>query len=337
VDPDRDPPGDPVSDPAGDPTGDPTGHPDREPPGDPDTPVAGSSPWSPPDAGRPTPPPPPGAPRVETDESDGPPLPPPLRARRRRRRIVLAVGVVVAIIAIPVGLGLAGAGFFTLDTNGDGLAADEAIDDERDGDADDDTTGDDGAADPDDGPDGDGDGPDDPIGERPGVSPSLDAPDPAELSGSDAVYAGLLIDVDRSEGVMIGFQGDVADAFGAAGADDDLIGTLRTIASERRDELLEVRSDLLDEVDDDGAELVRQRYLAHLDSWADYMDAVAADPEVLAGEGTAGGFTVVINQTADAFARALDEQLPLDADAEVQDFAEGILDRGFRSSGDAQV
>ncbi len=299
---------------------------------DPDNPGAGSSPWSPPDAGRPSTPPPPSAPQVETEAADGPPMPPPLRRRRRRRRIVLAVIGVVAVVAIPVGLGVAGTGFPTLDP----------ADDER---AVDDGTADDGRDDtpdgPDEGPGDDGldsDGEvDDPIGERPGVTPSLDAPDPDALSGVDAIYARLLTDVDRSERVMIGFQDDIGEAFGAAGSDDDLVGTLQAIAAERRDALLEVREDLVGELDDDGAELVRGTYVLHLDSWADYMDAVADDPQVLGGEGADGGFTVVINQTADAFRRALDEQLPLDADGEVQDFAEGILDRGFRSTGDAQV
>jgi hypothetical protein len=307
----------------------------KEPLVDPDNPGTGPSPWSPPDAGRPSPPPPPSDPRVETDTADGPPLPPPLRQRRRRRRIALAVIAVVAIIAIPVGLGLAGAGFLTLDPTDGGLAADGGAGGD---------VGDDGATDePDDGidgedeGDGEGDEPDSPIGDRPGVSPSLDAPDPSGLSGVDAVYATLLTDVDRSERVMIGFQDEIGEAFGSAGTDDDLVGTLQAIAAERRDALLEVRADLVDELDDGGAELVRERYLLHLDSWADYMDAVADDPQVLAGDGTDGGFTVVINQTADAFRRALDEQLPLDVDGEVQDFAEGILDRGFRSSGDAQV
>jgi hypothetical protein len=303
---------------------------------DPNTPGA-DSPWSPPDAGRPAPPPPPGGPRIETDATDGPPLPPPVRARRRRRRIILAALAAVVLIAIPVGLAIAGAGsWLTLGGAGDELAGDESgVDAGDDADGSDDRDGD---GDGSDGSDGEG-APDGPIGQRPGVTPSLDAPDPAQLSGVDAVYADLLLEVDRSERVMIGFQDDLTDAFGSAGAgpDGDLAGTVRTIAAERRDELLDVRDGLLAEVDDDGADVVRERYLAHLDSWSDYMEAVAEDPEVLAGEGADGGFTVVINQTADAFARALDEQLPADADAEVQNFAEGILDRGFRSSGDAQV
>ena len=320
---------------------------------DPETPDAAASPWSPPDAGRPASPPPPGGPQVQTDAADGPPLPPPLRARRRRRRIILAVCVVLALIAIPVGLAVAGAGFFTLDAGEVGLAADDEAGDDVPGSDGGDSSGEDGAtgdgevgddgdagdAEPDAAPDAEDDGsaPDDPIGERPGVTPSLDAPDPAQLSGVDAVYARVLIAVDRSENVMIGFQGELTDAFGAAATDDDLVGTIRRIATDRRDELLDVRAELDDELDDEGADLVRERYLAHLDSWSDYMAAVADDPEVLAGEGTAGGFTVVINQTADAFARALDEQLPLDADDEVQDYAEGILDRGFRSDAEAQV
>jgi hypothetical protein len=46
---------------------------------------------------------------------------------------------------------------------------------------------------------------------------------------------------------------------------------------------------------------------------------------------------VVINATADAFARALEEQLPADTDTSVSAYADEILDRGFRDAGDAQV
>ena len=74
---------------------------------------------------------------------------------------------------------------------------------------------------------------------------------------------------------------------------------------------------------------------AHLDSWADYMAAIEDDPEILALEDTS--FTVHINTTADAFARTLEDELPEDVDDEVRAFADGILDRGFRGIGDADV
>jgi len=118
---------------------------------------------------------------------------------------------------------------------------------------------------------------------------------------------------------------------------DALIEELQDIGAAGRDDLLEVRDRLDDELDVDGAEEVRDRYVAHLDSWADYMAAVAEDPGVLGGEGTGAGFTVVINATADAFARTLEEELPDTADASVRAYASDLLDRGFRGGSDAQV
>jgi hypothetical protein len=128
----------------------------------------------------------------------------------------------------------------------------------------------------------------------------------------------------------------VRDAFVAAATPADAIDAVEGAAGDGRAGLLEVRERLADGVDDAGAEEVRSLYVEHLDSWADYMEAVEQEPLVLI-EDRGAAFTVVINATADAFARALEAQLPGDIDAEVARFAEGILDRGFRASGQAQV
>ena len=160
--------------------------------------------------------------------------------------------------------------------------------------------------------------------------------DPDPLTGLDLLWGELLIDIDASERAMIAFQDDLADAFASPGLPEDALDAASEVAADRRDELLGVRARLASSVDDAGAEEVRSRYVIHLDSWASFMAAVEEDPLVVL-EQSERGFTVDINATADAFARALEAELPPDVDAEVERFAEAILDRGFPGFGTAQV
>jgi hypothetical protein len=275
--------------------------------------------WAPPDAGAGTGGATgPGGIHVEVEDADGPPPTPPARRRRRRRRALIA-GAVIVVLGVPVGLAVVST--FGSDDVPSATGGDDRDGDERDGDVGDAETP---------GPDDGGDPPD-------GVE-AIDPPDLDALEGADAVYGRLLIDIDASEQIMMAFQDQVATAFSSPPASsDELVETLQGIGATGRDELLTVRDRLDDELDVDGAEEVRGRYVAHLDSWVEYMAAVADDPGVLAGEGVSAGFTIVINATADAFARALEEQLPASADASVRAYADDLLDRGFRSSGDAQV
>ncbi len=228
------------------------------------------------------------------------------------------MAAVLLVVGVPVGFAVA-----TTFERGDAPFAfgGDPVDDEAD----------DGSPDPPEG--GDREGTDDEA-----AGDVLEPPDLESLSGADAVYGQLLVDIDASERVMIAFQDELATIFsGPAESPDALIEELQDIGATARDDLLEVRDRLDDELDVDGAEEVRDRYVAHLDSWADYMDAVSEDPSVLGGEGAGAGFTVVINATADAFARTLEDELPDTADASVRAYASGLLDRGFRGSGDAQV
>jgi hypothetical protein len=270
--------------------------------------------WTPPDAGAST-----GDTtgpvgiHVEVEDADGPPPPPPARRRRRRRRALIA-GAVIVVLGVPSGL-------VVVSTLGSDDVPSATGGDDQDGDVGEAETP---------GPGNDGDPPD-------GVE-ALDPPDLDSLGGVDAVYGRLLIDIDASEQIMMDFQDQVAAAFSTPPASsDELLEMLQGIGATGRDQLLIARDRLDDELDVDGAEEIRGRYLAHLDSWAEYMDAVSDDPGVLTGEGVSAGFTVVINATADAFARALEEELPAGADASVRAYADDLLDRGFRGSGDSQV
>jgi hypothetical protein len=260
---------------------------------------------------------------VTDDAPDGPPPPPFVRDRQRRRRRTLAILAALAVLAIPVGLAIA-SGLAERDQSPagaddpappDGDGADDPRDDEapdpEDGSRD---PGDDGSAAP---------------------EPRLDPPDVAALSGLDAIYGQLLVDIDASERTMLDFQEGLADVLAAPGAADERLERASATAGASRAELLAVRERLTDGLDDAGADRVRELYVEHLDSWAEYLEAVEEDALVLAEDDTA--YTVVINATADAFARALETELPDDIDREVERFAEGILDRGFRGFGQAEV
>lgn len=164
----------------------------------------------------------------------------------------------------------------------------------------------------------------------------LEPLDLGALDGVDALYARLLTDIDASEVTMLAFQADLLAAFEGPLTGPALIERLSQVAEQRRQELLEVRERLQAPLDDPGAERVRGIYVDHLDAWAVYMSAVEQDPRLLA-EPSDGGYTVAINASADAFSRALEQELPADADAEVARFADELLDRGFRGFGQAQV
>lgn len=185
-------------------------------------------------------------------------------------------------------------------------------------------------------PDDDG-----PADGGPGPAPldpdaELDPLDLAVLDGVDLVYGRLLTDIDVSERAMIAFQAGLADTFSDPDSPEAALEGASEIAADSQAALLAVRDRLVEPVDDPGAERVRELYVDHLDSWEVFMAAVAEDPLMVFQQGEAG-FTVTINATADAFSRALEDELPADIDAEVARFADDILDRGFRGFGYADV
>jgi hypothetical protein len=251
--------------------------------------------------------------------------PPPLGAtpaRRRRRRWPLLVAGLLLV-------GLAGTLVALALTSEEATVVADAGDDED-------------ATAPGDGPDDDGsdaEGPDDDgaAAPEPGEPElELDPLDLDRLEGLDLVYGQLLTDIDASEREMIGFQTDVGEALSGASSGPEGLAAVAEVAAAREQGLLEVRERLSGTLDDAGAEEVRERYVEHLDSWADLMGAVAEEP-LLILEQSESGATVAINRTADRFARALEAELPDDIDAEVARFAEDILDRGFRGFGTADV
>ena len=249
---------------------------------------------------------------------------------------VVLLGIPTAILAVA----FVGLGDDASPTASDPGQGDEATDEDT-GEGSDEGSSE-GAEDPSD-DDADEPAPDPDGSEGAGTGPVPDDPDlpPValdDLQGVDAQFGQLLTDVDRSERTMIAFQDDLSALFEGTGPGDaDIVDAITELATERREQLLDAREPLRSALDDERAETVRESYLRHLESWAIYMAAVAEDPNVLTGEGAATGYTIDINSTADRFSRTLEEQLPDDSDAEVEAFAEGILDRGFRTEGSADV
>jgi hypothetical protein len=252
-----------------------------------------------------------------TVDAAGPPPPPWERQRRTRRRILAVVVLAVLILAVPVAI-LVATGPLSPWGDEPVVAPSDDPDATEDGD-----------------PAPDADEREDPA---PDVDPppedeDLVVPDLAGLEGDDAVFARLLVDIDESERAMIAFQDELQEAFqehGGALDPSDLIERIREAAGEGASRLAVVRARLADPVDVEPAEAVRVVYVEHLDAWANYMGAVEDDPGMLGSEDERSRYILAINTSAGTFARTLEEELPADIAPEVEDFAEGILDRGFR-------
>jgi hypothetical protein len=179
------------------------------------------------------------------------------------------------------------------------------------------------------------DGPAGPDGDGPREEVEVVVPDLDGLEGTDAELGAILVDVNRSEDQMLATQERFAEVFaGAAGSGpaddiDALLAEVSDAAGDGQRELQDIRRDLTSApVSDAGVRDLRDTYLSHLDAWVRYFVAIEAEPTLLAGGGD-GAFTLAIDTTGDAFARAVREDLPEDLDERVRTFAEQIVARGF--------
>lgn len=171
--------------------------------------------------------------------------------------------------------------------------------------------------------------------EVPGERPDPDMPDldVEALSGIDAVYGLLLVDIDRAELLMMDAQAGLL--IGSQAGPEQVAAE----AGEGQRALQEHRAAVAAPIADDDARAVRDAYLGHLDAWVRYLVAIERDPALYRSD-TAEERSMLgsINSTATTFARLLDERLPADVDPAVRDFAEAILDANFpsvRPGGDA--
>ena len=318
--------------------------------------------------GRSEAPPPPSAPTPETASAspaapdgdvDGPPPPPFVREReerRRRRRRGVVVGVAaLLLVAAAVGVVLSGVVGDDVEEVADApeaapdgeqpaeeAPAEEAPSEDEEDDAP--GPGEDAEAerdrrtlqDIDDPIDLDDQGrPDRDVPDDETISP----PDLSRLDVGETRIADLLLDIDASERVMLGFQLDVRELVSGGidlDAPDELFAGLRA-AGERGVVALELLRERMEDPQEDArAEAVREAYVVHLDSWVRYMAAVADDPQILLRD--TSRYTVDINRTADIFVRATEELLETaDLDRELRRYAEAIVGRGFPDAEDSQA
>jgi hypothetical protein len=242
-------------------------------------------------------------------DRDGPPPPPWQRAARRRDRVIVAVASAAAIaLAVPVGVVAyeltVAAGDVDLSAGGDAQP-----------------------------PVGDG------GGGGGSTAPPVEVPDldVDGLSGVDAVYGQMLVDIDRAERAMIGAQEDIAAAFAGASPDETDPEALSAEVSEAagggQRELQQIRQGLAAPVEDATARQLRDAYLAHLDAWVRYLVAIEQEPGLVATEDGAEVLTLAIATTGDAFADIVREDLPSDLDDGVREVADAIIERGFPEGG----
>lgn len=161
------------------------------------------------------------------------------------------------------------------------------------------------------------------------VAEDTESLQPSEPAGgerndpSDVALDEVLTLIDESEITMLRFQEDVQVA--------PDVETVEAAGAEASSELRRIKAELLSVAVAgryaDGVAAVRDTYIAHLEAWETFA-AVTAD-EATAYFDEDGEHQQAIGDTADEFVRALENELPDDIPADLLDFAEFILDRGF--------
>jgi len=146
----------------------------------------------------------------------------------------------------------------------------------------------------------------------------------------EAELAALLEDIIGTEGVMLAFNDAVAA--GLEGVQDQRTARTRISEAARAgtDELTALRPGIVARTGSRAVDELRTAYLPHLDSWIEYLAAVAEEPSLLFTRDEQQPYILRINATADAFREALEDLLAAEPSQVVADLAERILDDGFR-------
>jgi hypothetical protein len=157
---------------------------------------------------------------------------------------------------------------------------------------------------------------------------------PAALEAEqDAELIGLLEDIVRTEGVMLAFNDEVSERLDGVQEEAAALAAIAEAAGEGAERLRRLRPIIV--AREGGARVadVRTVYLPHLDSWIDYLAALADDPELLFAREPQQPYLLLINSTAQAFRDVLEELLLGGSSPQAAELAERILDDGFRSEG----
>ena len=146
---------------------------------------------------------------------------------------------------------------------------------------------------------------------------------------------GLLEDIIRTEAVMLAFNDELEERLEGAADEASALRSIAAAASEGVEGLEALRPSIVERTGGDRVAEVRTVYLPHLDSWIDYLAALAERPEMLLRGTEQQPYILRINATADAFRIALEGLIASGPAGEVAELAERILDDGFRSEGPA--
>jgi hypothetical protein len=147
----------------------------------------------------------------------------------------------------------------------------------------------------------------------------------------------LLEGIVASEDIMLAFNDRVAEELEGATDEAAVLAAISAAAGVGADGLRAARPVLVAPAGDRVVDDVRDVYVPHLDSWIDYLAALAQRPGLLFTQDDQQPYLLRINATAEAFADALEELLSTAPSPEVVGLAEGILDAGFRSEREADV
>ena len=162
------------------------------------------------------------------------------------------------------------------------------------------------------------------------LSAPEDAVDDVE---QDAAMVGLLEDVVRTEGVMLAFNDAVAERLEGARDEEEALAIVGRAAASGVGGLEALRPLIVEREGGASVDEVRTVYLPHLDSWIDYLSAIADEPGLLFTRDDQQPYILLINATADAFRIALEDLLERGPSARVAELADRILDDGFRTEG----
>jgi hypothetical protein len=163
------------------------------------------------------------------------------------------------------------------------------------------------------------------------------APAPAEQTVRDAALVELLEGIIASESIMLTFNDEVSERLEGATDEAVALAAIASAASEGAAGLRAARPGLLERTGDQVVDDVRSVYVPHLDSWIDYLAALAERPGLLFTRDEQQPFLLLINSTAEAFADELEALIASGPSVEVAELAERILDDGFRSEREADI
>jgi len=160
---------------------------------------------------------------------------------------------------------------------------------------------------------------------------------PAEQTVRDAALVELLEGIIASESIMLLFNDEVGERLDGATDEAVALAAIASAAADGAAGLRAARPELLIQTGDQVVDDVRGAYIPHLDSWIDYLAALAERPGLLFTRDDEQPFLLLINSTAEAFADELEALLASDPSLSVAELAERILDDGFRSEREADI